>query len=227
MYGYDPGTGNMKFYGWANAHYSTYSLALIMAWLITGNEKYSSSVLNAIDHAQGCNGLGRTWTTHLGKIYLNRALDHWVHRHMINDGKSWDMVQGLTSDHYGQNQQFSLADYNICARTIGQQFPGRAWLGQVKLNAYPKLLKERYNFNASSYEQILYYSHLPFHSVGLLYCLESLHVMLSEYTIDSTIVPKITTTGMMLAPRTRSRVAWMQDGPVGYNDYLEQFAMLP
>ena len=53
---------------WGVGHPERRGKAYIYAWLLTGNAKYRDSALLAMDNIAGCNAMGRSITTGLGKV---------------------------------------------------------------------------------------------------------------------------------------------------------------
>lgn len=87
---------------WGIGHYDNHGFNLLIAWKLSGDEKYATALRLAIDHSMGCNSLGRSQTTRLGKVYPVNFLHHWLPRAKFELGVYED-VPGLTPYYCGWN----------------------------------------------------------------------------------------------------------------------------
>ena len=71
---WEPGDWRMFYNGWGACHSATRGGNLVYAWLLTGEQEYFDAACNAMDWMAGCNALGRSMTTGLGKVCPSRHL---------------------------------------------------------------------------------------------------------------------------------------------------------
>jgi hypothetical protein len=66
--------------GWGLMHPETRGRAFIWSWIVTGDTKYRDAAYLLMDNAMGCNCMGRTLTTGLGKVAPVQFLNSWLPR---------------------------------------------------------------------------------------------------------------------------------------------------
>jgi hypothetical protein len=113
--------GYFPLMGWGNNEYHPI-LHLIAAWKLTGEEKYRSGALTAVNFLQGANPQGRSLTTGLGSNYVIYPL----HLPTYADGLA-DPVPGITI--YGYNSGIPWQTRNSVYGLFSDPSPGMQFNG--------------------------------------------------------------------------------------------------
>ena len=214
---------NFQYIGWGTAHPDTRGTVLMAAYMLTGDSKYRSALLNAFDHICGCNPLGRTFTPGLGKVFPNRYLDHWTPRDILLNGLE-SARPGVTPDIFGDNKQ--IPDKAI-KTTLGGVASNRAAASGLVLNHFPALWRQHYQVTTSNWKENLYYSQMPYYSVAQLWGHERENVQGFEYTVDSTISRKALLTGCLMGAFTHKDPRYKQIRRLKRKENLPNLVILP
>lgn len=67
-----------NFISWGIVHPETRGKTYIYAWLITGDTSWKDQAILAMNYSAGCNAVGRTMTTGIGKVAPVHHLDGWL-----------------------------------------------------------------------------------------------------------------------------------------------------
>ncbi len=184
---YAPGQGYFPLMGWGNNGF-TYIRNLVAAWRLTGEARYQSAALTAVDWMHGTNPQGRVNTTGLGHNYVVNPL----HDPSDTDGIA-DPVPGINIYGYTAGIPFN-------ARTEVYGLFASANLGEAFGGAELAQLPPPWNDPSLTLQQIsdILYSHMPIWRS--LYALEAANPPQMEFTITETQGPATAVTGCLMGP---------------------------
>lgn len=84
-----------NFVSWGMCHPETRGRIFIYSWLMTNESSWRDHALITMDSAVGCNPLGRTQVTGLGKVPPIHNLDGWLARSEVEDN-IWEPTPGIS-----------------------------------------------------------------------------------------------------------------------------------
>lgn len=213
-----PGETWFKAAGWGCCHPDIRGTLYLLAYLATNDTKWLDALALAFDHVTGCNGLGRTWTAFLGKVYPFHCLDSHEPRNRVQRGLfglrqgispylwsnpidlDWDQTQyaiyptsGTRGDFYGADQGFSYSMYPADAN--------RKW-GSITGNGTGHTMAN---------------THWPCWRGSPCLVGEDIDVSGSEYVVDQTIGFKMMMADILMGPGFKPKPWYKQAAPAkGY-----------
>ena len=217
------GSSNVKWGAWGSTHADKRGMYQVVAWLITGNEKYRNAIINAYDHMCGCNPLGRSFVPGVGKIYPNRYLDHWVR---------WDIMHGYESAMPGvtpsQGSNYPN-EYAALEKSLGMYYKGRDWMKGGSADAFPLAIRRAYGQSKTNWREPWYFKRVPIYQGPYLYCIEDQgdFISVAEWTVNETIASKAAIAGMLMIPGVKTKPSWKQIDRVKRDDNLGNTIILP
>lgn len=191
-------TRDMKFFynfvGFGAAHPDRRGRFYIYAWLITGDTGWRDQAALSMDFALGCNPMGRTLSTGIGKVPTLRLLDWWISESEVRDGiyngppgfsTYWMTGQAGFASGFTGNTKFV---WRLTASA-------RDWFSGVNLNLLPGGYSSTIG-NAQNTVGEFIFKNLPMWRQACE--TEAMLPVTQEYTIWESVTPKMFMWGMLL-----------------------------
>lgn len=204
------------FLGWGKALPLRWGAFQILAWQVTGQEKYRSSALLLSDWMLGANPMGRTFTTGLGKVYPVRLLS------LPNNARGFvDPIPGITIYCFT-----GLIPYSAFSMIYSMEYKPRKdfrypGVSEILL---PRSLYADSRFNLKKMRDALY----PFVPVWRRFAnLESEAVDQNEFTVWETMGPVAAAYAALLPSGWKPPENWHKQKPAADINSLPGYIFLP
>ncbi|NLE54946.1 MAG: hypothetical protein GX617_08425 [Lentisphaerae bacterium] len=204
--------------GWGAAMPFNRGAYFIVAWRLTGDERYRAAALLLADWMAGANPMGRSMTTGLGTVYPVRILSLPM---FVRERDCPDPIPGITPYTFTGTNNYAAA-MSIFTIDIeprrDQQFPG------VKLTLLPDSWSQGRSLDRAECFAILQKQMPIWRRFANL---ESRAVAQNEYTVWETIAPAAAAYGALLPKNWRPPPAWARQQPKKSLDDIPGYIFLP
>jgi len=196
--------GYFPFLGWGAGLPFHKGAFLLMAWRVSGEEKYRAAALLLADWMLGANPMGRSLTTGLGEVYPVRILSHPM---WSRESQYVDPIPGLIPYTFTgkNNYEAAMSVFRIeVEKRADQRFPGcdvtllpSAWTGgrDLKRQECEDIIQKR----------------MPIWRRFVN--MESRAVDQNQFTVWETIAPAAAAYGMLLKPGWKPPPEWKRRQP--------------
>lgn len=219
---FPPGSNWAAAIAWGNCHPNARGQLWSVAYYLTQNIKYKTAIQHGINWLTGCNALGRTLTTGVGKVYPVRILSK-IDQHLRNTQHTFDPVPGITCYTYGTNGLVSTAINNTYLLSKDAKLKDSNFAG-CNINLMPGRLR---NVVSTGGGPIAVYmeanlpmwrSHVP---------LQDFAVDMNEFTISETIAGNLLLLAPLLSEQWSPETSWKERTPITDPKQLEGYVFLP
>lgn len=204
--------------GWGAAMPFNRGAYFILAWHLTGEERYRTAALLLADWMAGANPMGRSMTTGLGSVYLVRLLSLPV---FAQERHYPDPTPGITPYTFTGTNNYAAASSIFCIDIEArrdQQFFG------MKLTLLPDSWSKGRKLDRSECLAILQ-KNMP---IWRRFAdLEKLAVAQNEFTAWETIAPAAAAYGLLLPADWQQPPEWRLQQPKQSLDELPGYIFLP
>jgi hypothetical protein len=214
---------NHQFYqyvSWGVGHPEKRGKAFIYAWLVTGDDSYRDSALLAMDNFAGCNPMGRSLTTGLGKVSPIHFLNSWLPRAEIELGLH-EPVPGITPYTYIGDGAGKSTSHGFClwkgART---DFGFDEMTQNILPGGYSQTV-------APSRGNVAQWLQINWPLWRHVFELEAYNVAQSEFTVSETVSGKAFMAGCLMGSGVTPDPAWKTASPATERYEPEGLVYLP
>lgn len=215
-----PNHGYYNFIAWGVGHPEQRGKAFIYAWLLTGDTKYRDSALLTMDNVAGCNAMGRSITTGLGKVSPVHHLDSWLPR-AEHELKVYEPVPGITPYTFIGDLSGKASQYGFCLYKSAR--PDMNFVEMTK-NILPGGYSKTVTSTRGSVAVWLQ-THWPLWRN--LFEMEGQIVAQSEFTISETMSGKAFMAGCLMGTGFAPDPTWKEKTPSSDKYAVEGLVYLP
>ena len=218
---FPPGNNYAAAVAWGNCHPNARGQLYAVAYHLTGDEKYRTAIQHGVNWLTGCNALGRTLTTGVGKVSPVRILSK-IDQLLRESTGYHDPVPGITCFTYGTNCLVSEAVNNTYLLSKSARSDSN-YTG-CNINLMPGKLRSSVSTGAGPIAVYMrdnlpmWRSYVP---------LQDYAVSMNEFTVSETMGGNLLLLAPLLEDAWTPESDWKARTPVPDPKQLEGYVFLP